>query len=90
MRPTRLLLLLLASVLLAPHSMMGAEPDVYDVVVYGGSASGIIAAISAARNGAAKVALVSANPHLGGMVTNGLFRTDVGRATVIGCIPYEF
>jgi len=69
---------------------MAVEQDVYDVVVYGGSASGVIAAISAARNGAKRVALVSANRHLGGMVTNGLFRTDVGRPTVIGGIPLEF
>jgi hypothetical protein len=90
MRPTRILFLLLCSLLLTSRPTMAAEKDVYDVVVYGGSASGIIAAVSAARNGAAKVVLVSANPHLGGMVTNGLFRTDVGRPTVIGGIPYEF
>lgn len=71
-------------------STFADEKNSYDVVVYGGSASGVIAAISAARTGANKVALVSANRHLGGMVTNGLFRTDVGRPTVIGGIPYEF
>ena len=90
MRLTRILFLLLCSLLLTSRTTMAAEKDVYDVVVYGGSASGIIAAVSAARSGAAKVVLVSANPHLGGMVTNGLFRTDVGRPTVIGGIPYEF
>lgn len=80
----------LLSVLAVPASIMAAEGATYDVVVYGGSASGVIAAVSAARNGASRVALVSANPHLGGMVTNGLFRTDIGRPTVIGGIPFEF
>jgi len=80
----------LAFVLAVSPPAMAVEQDVYDVVVYGGSASGVIAAISAARNGAKRVALVSANRHLGGMVTNGLFRTDVGRPTVIGGIPFEF
>lgn len=90
MRPVRIIFLLLLSLFAHSSPTMASEKDVYDVVVYGGSASGIIAAISAARDGASKVALISANPHLGGMVTNGLFRTDVGRPTVIGGIPYEF
>lgn len=78
--------LLLCSVSLP---VLAADKAEYDVVVYGGSASGIMAAVSAARDGA-HVALVSPNLHLGGMVTNGLFRTDIGRPTVIGGIPYEF
>jgi hypothetical protein len=61
----------------------------YDVVVYGGTASGVIAAVSASRQGAT-VALVTPNQHLGGMVTNGLFHTDVGRPTVIGGTAKEF
>src|SRR5690606_9468907 len=43
----------------------------YDVVVYGGTASGVIAAVAAAREGAA-VALLAPESHLGGMVSNGL------------------
>jgi hypothetical protein len=84
---SRALLLLLLCFLSFP--IFAAEKPEYDVVVYGGSASGIIAAIGAARDGA-HVALVSPNLHLGGMVTNGLFRTDIGRPSVIGGIPYEF
>jgi hypothetical protein len=90
MRVIRVLAVAILFVFTAFQPMMAAEKDTYGVIVYGGSASGVIAAVSAARNGAKRVALVSANRHLGGMVTNGLFRTDVGRPTVIGGIPLEF
>src|SRR6266404_5692388 len=49
-----------------------------DVVVYGGTAGGAITAISAARQGL-KVTLLEPGKHIGGMVTGGLSRTDVGR-----------
>lgn len=58
-------------------------PHSYDVVVYGGTASGVMAAISAANEGM-RVALLEPKQHLGGMVTGGLSATDVGRKTVIG------
>ena len=43
----------------------------YDVVVYGGTPSGIISAVSAARGGA-KVLLIEQKGHVGGMSTSGL------------------
>ncbi|MEQ9221762.1 MAG: FAD-dependent oxidoreductase [Cyclobacteriaceae bacterium] len=43
----------------------------YDIIVYGGTPSGIISAVSAARNGA-KVLLVEQKSHVGGMSTSGL------------------
>lgn len=55
----------------------------YDVVVYGGTASGVIAAITAGREGL-KVALVEPKQHIGGMVSGGLSATDLGRKDVIG------
>lgn len=66
-----------------------AQGKEFDVVVYGGTASGVIAAVSAAREGS-KVVLVNQNAHLGGMVSNGLFHTDVGKPQVIGGIAKEF
>jgi len=66
-----------------------APAETYDVVVYGGTAAGVIAAVSAGREGAS-VALVNQNAHLGGMVTNGLFHTDVGKPGVIGGIAKEY
>jgi hypothetical protein len=61
----------------------------YDVVIYGGTASGVIAAITAAREGL-KVVILEPKLHIGGMVTSGLSATDVGRRTVIGGYVKEF
>jgi len=58
-------------------------PAAYDVVVYGGTASGVMAAVTAAREGL-KVAILEPKKHLGGMVSGGLSATDVGRKDVIG------
>lgn len=62
----------------------------FDVVVYGGTAGGAIAAIAAAREGA-KAALIEPGRHVGGMVTGGLGRTDMDRQEpVIGGLSREF
>jgi hypothetical protein len=61
----------------------------YDLVVYGGTAGGVITAVAAAREGL-KVALVSPDHHLGGMVSGGLGWTDYGRKEVIGGYSLEF
>src|SRR5438270_1418501 len=61
----------------------------FDVVVYGGTAGGVIAAISAAREGL-KVALLEPGRHLGGMVSGGLSWTDFGKKDVIGGYALEF
>jgi hypothetical protein len=61
----------------------------FDVVIYGGTAGGVIAAVSAAREGL-KVALLEPGNHLGGMVSGGLGRTDVGKREVIGGYALEF
>ena len=59
------------------------------VVVYGGTAGGVIAAVAAAREGLT-VALVSPDQHLGGMVSGGLGWTDYGEKQVIGGYSLEF
>lgn len=64
-------------------------PQTFDLVVYGGTAGGVISAISAAREGLA-VALVEPGRHLGGMVSGGLGWTDYGRKEVIGGYSLEF
>jgi pyruvate/2-oxoglutarate dehydrogenase complex dihydrolipoamide dehydrogenase (E3) component len=43
----------------------------FDVVAYGGTAGGVISALTAARQGL-RVALLEPGKHLGGMVTGGL------------------
>lgn len=65
------------------------QAQLYDVVVYGATAAGAIAAIAAANEGA-KVALLEPGRHLGGMVSAGLGYTDVGHLGVIGGYALEF
>jgi hypothetical protein len=61
----------------------------YDVVIYGGTAGGVIAAVAAARE-KATVALVEPGRHLGGMTSGGLGRTDHGKKETIGGYSLEF
>lgn len=64
-------------------------PRTFDVVVYGGTAGGVVTAIAAAREGAS-VALLEPRDHLGGMVSGGLGWTDFGKKEVIGGYALEF
>ncbi len=59
-----------------------------DVVVYGGTPGGILAAIAAARAGA-KVTLLEPTSRVGGMMTNGLSVTDIGDRATVGGIARE-
>lgn len=61
----------------------------FDLVVYGGTAGGVITAVAAAREGL-KVALLEPRNHLGGMVSGGLGWTDFGKKEVIGGYSLEF
>ena len=67
----------------------GTPAPPYDLVVYGGTAGGVITAVAAAREGL-KVVLVEPGRHLGGMVSGGLGWTDYGRKEVIGGYSLEF
>jgi len=67
----------------------GTDPGVYDLVVYGGTSSGIVAAVQAARMGLS-VILLEPTERLGGLTTSGLGSTDVGRADAIGGMAIEF
>lgn len=60
-----------------------------DVVIYGGTSAGVVAAVQVARMGR-KVILVEAGDHVGGLTTNGLGATDSGRKETIGGISREF
>ncbi len=78
------LAILLASCL-AP--LMAQEQ--FDLVVYGGTAGGVMTAVAAARHGM-KTVLLESRAHVGGMATGGLSRTDVGKREVIGGLALEF
>src|SRR6478672_6144661 len=73
--------------LLASASLTIAQD--YDLAVYGGTAAGAITAISGARMGLHTV-LLEPRRHIGGMVSGGLSRTDVGKREVIGGYSLEF
>jgi hypothetical protein len=61
----------------------------YDIVIYGGTSSGVIAAVQAAKMGRS-VVLIEPSQHVGGMTSNGLSRMDIGRPTSIGGLTRTF
>ncbi len=63
--------------LLLTSTVLGQAKQ-FDVVVYGGTAGGVMTAVAAAREGLT-VAILEPGKHVGGMVTGGLSRTDFGR-----------
>ncbi len=88
-RPTVPLLCLLAAIAASSSAARAAEPAAYDVVVYGGTASGVIAAIETDRLGKTAV-VIEPSQHLGGLTTSGLGWTDTGDKRVIGGLSREF
>lgn len=95
--PTRALLILIPFIamrfaLLATLMLLSpivAEETTHDVVVYGGTSGGIIAAIQAKKSGH-DVLLVSPTGYLGGLTTSGLGWTDLGRDSILGGLSREF
>lgn len=75
--------------LLFSTSALSQNKDSADVIVYGGTAGGIMSAIAAAREGKT-VLLVEPRQHLGGMLTGGLSHTDYGDRGVIGGLAVDF
>ncbi|MFD0797800.1 FAD-dependent oxidoreductase [Maribacter chungangensis] len=61
----------------------------YDIVVYGATSSGIVAAIQASRLGKS-VVLITPTSRIGGLTTGGLGQTDIGNKQAIGGISREF
>lgn len=60
-----------------------------DIVIYGGTASGVIAAVQAARMNK-HVVLIEEGKHVGGMVSGGLGFTDYGQRGTVSGITREF
>lgn len=84
----------LALVALAPSTPIlapcAAEETVKaEVIVYGGTPAGVMAAVAAARQGHT-VALIDINNHVGGMISGGLTNTDIGDRTTVGGLSDEF
>jgi len=77
-------LALTASLLVSP-----AFAKEYDVVVYGGTSAGVIAAVQAKKMGKS-VVVVGPDKHLGGLSSGGLGFTDTGNKAVIGGLSRDF
>ena len=74
--------------ILAMISCIGQEKE-YDLCVYGGSASGVMAAYSAAQMGL-DVLVVEPNIRIGGLTTGGLSFTDIGNKQVVKGVALQF
>ena len=66
-----------------------ADSPSYDLVVYGGTSAGVIAAVQAKRMGKTAV-IVGPDKHLGGLSSGGLGYTDSGRKETIGGLSRDF
>lgn len=75
----------------SPSSEPGrSEPAVpYDVVVYGATSAGVIAAVQASRM-QQRVVLVCTSDHVGGLTSSGLGWTDSGDKRFVGGLAREF
>lgn len=85
--PKAALLVLLLNVI--SGSGLRAEQYEADLVVYGGTSSGVIAAVQARRMGRS-VIIVGPDRHLGGLSAGGLGFTDTGNKAVIGGLSRDF
>lgn len=71
-------------------SILSLHAENYDVIVYGGTPAGVIASVSASREGA-KVLLIEPTKHVGGLNSSGLGTSDtqgMAQVTVSG-IPMK-
>ncbi|MBS0209900.1 MAG: FAD-dependent oxidoreductase [Planctomycetes bacterium] len=81
-------LLALGSLVVATQSAVAA-PQTYDLVVYGPTSAGVIAAVQAKKMGKS-VIVVGPDKHLGGLSAGGLGFTDTGNKAVIGGLSRDF
>lgn len=69
--------------------LVSAAESRHQVVVYGGTSGGIVAAIQAAKMGKS-VILIEPTKHLGGLTSGALGATDIGNKAAIGGLSREF
>ncbi len=70
-------------------SLVGCSPRKYDLIVYGGTAAGVMAARGAA-DGGLNVLVVEPSERIGGLTTGGLGQTDIGNKQVVKGYALEF
>lgn len=86
----RPLCLILLTCLFCPLELVeAAEKFEADLIVYGGTSSGVVAAVQAKKMGKT-VIVVGPDKHLGGLSSGGLGFTDTGNKAVIGGLSRDF
>jgi FAD dependent oxidoreductase len=85
----RLILPLLLLILASTANTQSNNQAQYDLVIYGGTATAVTAAVQAKQMGKT-IIIVSPDKHLGGLSSGGLGFTDTGNKAVIGGLAREF
>ncbi len=87
----RITLSLLTCIILScsTPTLRAGETLTVDIVIYGGTAAAVAAAVQAKRMGKS-VVIVGPDKHLGGLSSGGLGWTDSGNQEVIGGVSREF
>ncbi|MCP4842181.1 MAG: FAD-dependent oxidoreductase, partial [Halieaceae bacterium] len=82
--------IIVLGVLLVWQSCLAAEVSHHeaDVCVYGGTASGVMAALAAEKEGS-KVILIEPSRWLGGMTGGGINHLDWGKGSTVGGTTYK-
>ena len=73
----------------AQGALKDAKMESFDLVVYGGTAAGVTAAIQARRLGRT-VVLLEPGQRVGGLTTGGLGNTDIGSKAAVGGLARSF
>lgn len=60
-----------------------------DLIVFGGTPAGVMSAVAAGRHGT-KVVLIEPSYLIGGLMSGGLHKTDIGKRDTIGGLSAEF
>lgn len=89
MRPLLSILIVILSLLISSPTEASETATEYDIVVYGPTSAGVMAAVQAQRMGKS-VILVGPDKHLGGLSSGGLGATDIGNKRAIGGLAREF
>lgn len=71
------------------RAALAAPPQQADVVVFGGTSAGIMAAVQVRRMGKTVIVL-EPSQRIGGLTTGGLGQTDIGNKQAIGGLSREF
>lgn len=69
--------------------VLANQTESADIVIYGGTSAGVVAAVQAKRMGSS-VILIEPTSRVGGLTTGGLGQTDIGNKAAIGGISREF